>query len=165
MGALEFKLGSTFEKKCHVKFEEEEWQPTRINGKRYQTKKENKGASYVEVVDTEEDIKVLEVTDKVMKRLEIVIEGLDLQPIGPKYTKVLACEIYHGFENNEVLKEFQEFLAKNIKEERPEIVPKTSMSTGRKRDMIFGMIRDTLVMLKAMNKILCDMDAKINKEA
>lgn len=51
-------------------------------------------------------------------------------------------------------------MGKNTEEEMLKTITKVSIGKG---EMVSSMIRATLVMLKAMDKILCEMDAKINK--
>lgn len=112
-----------------------------IEGKRYQTRKEKKGALYVKVSNMKDDIDVLEVTNKTMEQLEMVIKGLDLQPIGPKDVEDVAHETLSKVENYDILEEVQEFMSKNTKEERPEVVPMALVSIGKKGETIFDMSR------------------------
>lgn len=122
VGVPDLKTGGDLEKKHHVKYEEEEWQPTRIEGKRYQTHREKKELVYSEVSNTEDDNEVHEVTDKAVEWLESVIEGWDLQPAMLDDTGKVTTEAPHAEENYDLPEGFPKFQKTHNGEDGPKNV-------------------------------------------
>ena len=72
MGSEKVKPINSSEKKRCIKFEDEDWKPTRakMGLKRYPICKERKGTSYMEEYDVEVDLDVVEFFEKTLEPLD-----------------------------------------------------------------------------------------------
>jgi len=67
--SIEGKPQAIMEKKCCVKFKDEEWQPARVDVymRRYLTRKEKKGVIYAKEFDLEAFLNIEKVVEKAME--------------------------------------------------------------------------------------------------
>lgn len=116
----------------------------------------------------EDDPNILEVMDKSLEWLEVVIKGLDLQSKRPKGKEEGSYEALPLEETCAQLEGVEDILNKKDEVEGPKPISKAFVVSEvifHKGKTILGMIKATVVMVKALGKILYEMDVKVNREA